>query len=239
MKQSRLFGIKMDKKVKIRIIVCGVLSVLCLAFFIVLGFFTMPEVVVVDLPSSELSQSVFDSQNMFYEEVDGYSVINSFQNVPYTISTVNGPKASFGYGNTYKYEPYYFYYSEIKQEDVLEEALKAELTDVLLLSAEPSDTTIRVLSEENGYLNGCHASFYVLELNAKKENLQTTAYMCLYRLHFDESIYETEWDMLVGCMTEGAYTTNNLSNLQIFAKSAISTLKYDKALDEIIKKRDK
>lgn len=221
-----LFGLEMTKKQK-RMVLAGIpIGILCLCLYLILAFFESKPQEPVYMPSGGLTTSIFDSQNQVYKSEEAFKVKNSFENVPYTIDTIEGQKAVVGNASVYEYEPYYFYYSELKQGEDLEEAIKRELTSIILYKANPDQTQVEILHEERGFVNGCDAVFYVVKVSAKDAGSQITKYMSLYRLHLDESVYVTDWDMLVGCMSDD-YTTEGLAALQTLSYTSIGSLKFD------------
>lgn len=216
-------GLDIIKKQK-KIVLIGIpVGLLCLLMYMLLSFFEQEPVY---MPNGGLSRSIFDSQNQTYKSEEAFTVKNSFQNVPYTIDTVEGQKAVVGNASVYEHAPYYFYYSEIRQEVGMEEALKNELSSILLINADPRETQLDVLHEEKGFVNGCNANFYIIKITAREKEVQDIKYIALYRLHLDDSLYETEWDMLVGCLSED-YSTEGLSALQMLSFSSIGSLQYD------------
>lgn len=232
MRKSTLFGIPMDGKTKAVIILCGILAVFCILFYILLCFVPNKEEIVVELPGGGLSQSVFDSQNMEYVSVNGFDEVHSFEKIPFTIDTVSGQRADIGDGAVYASAPYYFYYSEIKHNEDMEDTVKKELTDVLVLSADSSLTQIECIKEESGYVNGCEAIYYLLKVSVNSEKEPVEAYLSIYRLHINDVLYKSDIGLLVGCMACDMYSTEGLEALQTLSYSAITTLRYSKELEK-------
>ena len=221
-----LFGLEMTKKQKILVLTGITVGVIGLLLYLFLAFFEQKPVTAVAMPKGGLTSSIFDSQNQTYKSEAAFQTKNSFINVPYTIDTVEGQKAVVGNASVYEHAPYYFYYSELQQGADLETTLKNELTSILVMNAEPKETQIEVLHEESGFVNGCSAGFYMIKISVAAGDMQKNKYMSLYRLHLDDSVYATEWDMLVGCMSED-YSTEGLLALQTLSYSSIGSLKFD------------
>lgn len=227
-----MFGLEITKKQKILVFTGVPIGVMCFLFYLLLALFEGEGDRSIAMPTGGLTSSIFDSQNQTYKGEEALKEKHSFQQIPYTIDTVDGAKAMVGNGSIYEHAPFYFYYSELKKHTDLETVLKEELSSVLLYGANPSLTDINVLYEEKGFVNGCEAVFYVMEVTAKKDTENVTQYVALYRLHLDASVYETEWEMLVGCMS-GDYSTEGLLALKTLSFSSVGSLK----LDETAKKR--
>ena len=219
-------GIKMTKKQKMLLLAGIPVGLICLLFYLILAFFEKEAEIPVSMPNGGLSSSIFDSQNQTYKSESAFQARHTFLHVPYTIDTVEGQKVMVGNGSVYEHAPYYFYYSELAPDADIVEVLKEELSSVLLFRAKPQHTKVEVLHKEQGFVNGCSAIFYMLRITATDgENLQTK-YMALYRLHLDPSVYETEWEMLVGCMSQD-YSTEGFLALQTLSYSSIGSLKLD------------
>ena len=224
--KNRVIGLEMSKKQKNFVVIGLPVAVFCLLFYIVLSFLGVKPKDRVELPKGGLSKSIFESQNLVYKSEEAFQQKNSFQNIPYTIDTVQGQKASIGAANVYEYAPYFFYYSELKEKTDLFSVLQKELTSIVSISATPERTQIEVLYEEDGFVNGCAAKYFVLKVTVTDMQPQKTTYLSLYRLHLDESIYITNWDILVGCMSED-YSTEGLAALQTLSYSSIGSLRLD------------
>lgn len=232
MKTDSLFSIPMDRKTKHLVIICGILAVFFLILYIILCFFAVEEEMPMVYPQSGLSQSVFDSQNMVYSSVEGYSNVHTFGGAPFTIDTVDGQKAVIGGASIYQSGVYYFYYSELDSGEDVAARLRSELTAVLLLSADALNTSVAILAEERGYINGCEATFYVVELTALEGNDSVTRHMCLYVLDVNDVIYGGDKKLLVGCMGGNMYSVEGLEALKQLAFKDIYTLTYRAELEE-------
>lgn len=228
MKKITLFGIPVRKEVKGKVILFLVLAVLCLFLYIVLMFFDKPIVVEYQMPGGNLSQTLFDSQNMEYKKVDGYPTKHAFNGLPFTIDTISGQSAKVGNGAVYNSGDYFLYYSEMGSEEQITEVVKRELTDVLLLAGEKERTILEIKKEENGYINGCEATYYMMQVNAYRDKESVSAILCLYSLKVNEDIYSTEKYMLVGCLSTALVSQEVYDGIQQLAHMSITTLNLDK-----------
>ena len=132
-----LFGLELTKKQKNMVLAGIPIGILCLCLYLFLAFFESEPQVAVYMPSGGLTTSIFDSQNQVYKSEEAFKTKNSFQNVPYTIDTIEGQKAVVGSANVYEYAPYYFYYSELKQAEDLEEAIKKKNSNAQYMKENP------------------------------------------------------------------------------------------------------
>ena len=225
-KKTYLFGIPVSRDVKWKVVLFTVLAILSLLFFIILSFFDEPEEVMYVMPESGLSQSLFDSQNMVYQPVEGYSKEHLFKQMPFSIDTVDGPSAYTGNGTVYNSGDYYFYYSECDEAAVVTEVVKNEMTDVLLLAGDKSMTNISILKQDKGYINGCEADYYIMEVMAYRGEITSLGTLCLYRLKVSPDIYESEKVLLVGCMNIGVVSPETYTNVRELVYPDITTMKF-------------
>lgn len=209
----------------IGVLVAIPLAVTVLILYVVTGFFIPEEVEVTYLPSGHLTSSVFDAQNMIYVKISGLDETYNLPYIPYTVDVPAGIRASVGDAVVISNAAYYFYYNVVNSEVEVDDAIKDGLTTIISIDAKPENSIVKVLSMEEGFINGCSADFYVLSIDI--ENVSEPRYLCLYRLHINDNIYETDKEILLGCMATG-YNTVNLANLQGFAEATVGTIKYDR-----------
>lgn len=223
------FGLSMSRKMRLCLFIAIPVAVICLVLYFVSGFYAPKEEVVVQLPSGGLSDSVFDLQNMEYKEVPGMTRKYYFANLPYSVDVPSGDFAKVNGADFLNSNPYYFYYTVADKTENLQEMVLSQVPGIIKPNYEGNDASYKVLLEESGNLNGCSGTYVVAEIVVDSK----TMYLCLYRLHFDESIYKTENDIFIGCMAEG-YTTKNLSDLKELAIATVRTLRFDKERAEQI-----
>lgn len=224
---SKLFGLPMPKAGKVTVLLALPAATVCLVIYLLCVAFEPAHVEVTSLPESGLSDSIFDAQNMLYASVDGLNVKREFSMIPYTIDVVEGKCAVVNKGVIYESGAYRLYVSESEGGVSTTEKLKQELTSVLSINASSANTTVSYLLEESGYKNGCYAEYSVSEIMTQDG---VKSYLVLYRLSIDRSIYETENDIYVGCLTN-QYTTKELLNARALASAQLGTLRYSKELD--------
>jgi len=214
-------GLAMSRKTKVCLIIAISLAALCILLYLISGFFVVKEPKAVVIPKGQLSDSVFDLQNMKYVPMSGLNRRYFFAGLPYSVDVADGEFAKVGPADFLNSEPYYFYYNVISREEVLQDAMENQLSAVL--ASGEREVVIDIILEETGNMNGCSGTYWVASATVLDEE---PYYLCLYRLHIDESIYASENDIVVGCISKG-YTTENLANLQMLAKASVETLRYD------------
>lgn len=222
----------LDKKTIWILCVCIPLAFLFLGFYLYLGTIASNQKAVVEYPSGKLSHSVFDYQNLQYQSMNGYGKRHVFSGLPFSMDTADGKKAIVGNGTVYDYGGFYFYLSKASLNKDTTECIKEELTDILLMSANKEETTIELLYEESGYINGCSATFFLYRIVARTPKEDAQAYLCLYRLHVNDAIYKSDSDLLTGCMAYDAFSTDSLKDLRDLAWGSVCTLRFDEELLE-------
>jgi len=233
--EVNFLGLAMSRKQRLILIIAIPAAILSIVLFLVGSVVsTVQTVEEVGLPSGQLSDSIFELQNMSYTALNGTNSRYSFARMPFVMDIVGGETAKVEGADIVYYAPYYFYYNVFPKEEAVEELLLSQLTSVLAPNY-AGEGSIKVVCMEEGNLNGCYGSYTLYEVSIPDVTVQ---YMVLYRLHVSESIYESEYDMLIGCMTEG-YDTQTLSTIQSLAHGFIGTLRYDKErAEQLLKARE-
>ena len=210
-------------KLPISVIFAGVAGVLCIIVYAVLEVHArrIPEEII--YPQSGVSDSIFELQNMNYEEVGGFSDTITLEGVPLQVDAASGVEANVGGATIRENNGYYFLYAVADPDKTTEKLLGDSLTEILSPSANPSKTTVVPLDAEDGNLHGCHASYCLFELAAEDGS---ESWIALYRLQVDETFGEIDKDIILGCMS-GTCSTDGLSNLQRFARAMVGTLRVE------------
>lgn len=216
-------GLSMSKKSRLVLIIATILTAICLFLYVISGFFIPKEPEIVLIPDGQLSDSVFELQNMSYTSVDGLYRKYSFANMPFTVDVSDGELAKVDGADFLYNNPFYFYYNIMLPQDDISAALLSQVVNVIVPGYNGNDAQITLLREEKGNINGCSANYAIYCIKIP-DVIET--YACIYRLHVDDTIYKSEYDMIVGCISEG-YTTENLANIQALSHSTVGTLRYD------------
>lgn len=223
MKNKKMFGIEMSRGARISILIALPFTAVLLIMYVLTGFFVPKEAVY--MPSGHLSESIFDVQNMTYTPVAGFNNKYRLPFIPFTVDVPNGTKATVGDAVVFYNAPYCFYYNVVTADTDICTALRNGLTSIVSIDADAADSVTQVLMSEDGFMNGCEGTFYVISLDTS-DNHEETRYICAYKLCIDESIYASDYNIIIGCMSEG-YTTENMGNLQKLAEKTIGTFKYN------------
>ncbi len=207
-------------KLPISVILAGVAGVLCIIVYAVLEVYArrIPDEII--YPQPGVSDSIFELQNMNYEEVGGFTEKIMFEEISLAADAVPGVEAKVGGATIRTDNGYYFLYALIDKNKTTEELLGDSLTEIISPSADSSQTASRLLDSEDGNLHGCHASYGLFEITAGDG---AKGWITLYRLHMDETFGETDKDIILGCMS-GDYSTQGLANLQAFSRAMVGTL---------------
>lgn len=228
----------MNKQLKIGFFVLVPISVVLLIMIMILSYFEEPEVEVVTVPQSGLSNSVFVSQNMSYMSNEALTTEHPFTTVPYTVDVMDSSKASVDGGTVYTWGDYYLYLSEIPLADDLEPTIKTQLCDILLYGSSPENISIEEFITQSGYVNGFSATYHGYKLTLEVENgTDITTYLLLYELCFDEIVYaDSPSKLIVGAMTP-VYSTDSLASCKMLIDAVVHTFYYDASLAKKIENR--
>ena len=211
----------MSKK---QIIIPAILAVICVVIYITLGFFKQKPVEETVYPESGLSNSIFDYQNMVHTSVSGMDSKFSFQNMPFTVDVTDGARASVGDATVIEKSGFYFVVGEIAPDILTENYISAALTSVVEAGGDVLATTVTKLDAKEGYINGCLSKYALYEM---KTGSGKTMYIAAMRLSIYPSIYDTETELVIGCMS-GDNSNEGLSNIQGLAEAVVRTLAVDK-----------
>ncbi len=199
----------------------GILAMLWLVVYVVCGFYVQEPVPEVVYPGAGLSDSIFELQNMNYVPVAGLDEVVSFTEIPFEVGGVAGNEATIGKARVRTNSGYYFLYVLADPEEQTEDLIQNSLTGVLSSSAAASQTETQLLDEAAGYLHGCNAQYGLWSVRTADGQ---QGYLALYRLKISDTIYQTDREIVLGCMS-GTYGTEGFANVQGFAGAMVSTLR--------------
>ena len=234
---KKFLGIQMTKRLYALVVSATVFFVIFLAGYIGLGFFVSKQEVQVYMPQNGLTDSIFDAQNMVYTKNNNFTEKHSFKYNPFTIDMLSGQKAVVGDSTTVNVQGYYFYLSEIASEADVTNRVKKDLISIIDFSTSIKDCYASILFSEDGYMNGCRGTFYVMEIGVDNNFKDIKKYLVLYRLNTDESIFVSDVDMLIGCMVD-TYSTQSLADAEELARILVNTLNLDEKALKAIKENE-
>lgn len=220
---TTLFTLPVPKGLKILTIIAIPFAIINLILFFIGGMFRPTVVEQVYMPNSELSDSIFDAQNMKYTEISEFSEVYALDTIPFDINLPNGNKAVVGDGTSIIYSGYTFYFSEGNGKSVAEDKIKNELTNIFSITAKPENTQVELLGADNGFINGCTADYNLYKLTTE-DNL--VRYIALYRVSVNESVYVTDQDVFIGVVTD-IYSSDSLQAITSLAKAVVNTMRFN------------
>ena len=199
-------------------IICGVLAVVCVVCWGVLGAFAVPPEVEVSLPPSGLSDSVFDLQNMTYEKTAGLTDTVRLGQSGYVADAAPGSEARVGEATLRSASGFLFLYAAAGEGTGTQALISQPITEVLSPGADPLSATVEVLDAASGNLHGSTAEYGLYRISAGGK----TGYVSLYRL----SPYgkEDAGDLILACMVRD-YSTESLANANAFARAMVGSVR--------------
>lgn len=178
-------------------------------------------------PEGNLSDSIFDSQNMEYQGNDLFTEVYSFKDIPYTIDAINADSAEIGLGSVYSVDGYYILYSEIQHDDTLQNCLIDEFSQVLEYGSNASICTLDPLVSEHGFYDGFTTDYLMGHISLPTSSGNQDAYFTAYRLYVNDSSYD--YDIAIAVMTQ-ELSTEKLSYCKQLMDANVLTMQYSTSL---------
>lgn len=178
-------------------------------------------------PASSLTQSIFDSQNMVYQNVEELPKEMGFDTIPYTLHVADVPKATVGNGSIYRIDDMsYIYISTFDNtETTASNVIKSELSKALLIDAIDDSCVVQNMAQETGYINGFGAKYYVDVLTASNGFSNAKAYMVVYELFVPNEEYQTQSILI--CTAATVESTQAYEFCKSYCDAIISTCQFN------------
>lgn len=231
----------MNKKIKIYIIILSIFTIIFGVLLFLIAIKQKGEERIVDYPVSNLSDSIFDSQNTTYVPNESLPVAHSFSHIPYTIDTVDTNGVIVDTGTIYAINSsQYLFYSEIIKGADISSELAHQFAQVLEYNVSNSDVTYSVIKEETGYINGFSAQYDIIKVSVPSGNEIKSAVIVAYTLLTeDQDDYEMLYDLSV-CSVTTVEETEVLEQCKQLALIDIGTIQYSETLKkELIEELNK
>lgn len=234
----------MEKGTKKILIILGVVAALLSVFIVVLSFFKVEEPEVIVYPESNLSDSIFVSQNSEYTGNDSFAQKYACSYIPYTVDTVVSGGAAIDTGTAFSAgNGYYFFYTEIPKDQETAPVVAEQFSHVLKYEASEEDTYYWLLKEDKGFINGFEANYQVIQVvvDGEDDALAAEAYILLYRLTIaDTDDWEDTHDFVIAVASTNTITNEILNNCKGLLDADVYTFQYSKTMaDDMISTRDR
>lgn len=201
----------------------AVLAVTAIAMVILIGMLAMAQTAKsampteINVPSGNLSDSVFEAQNRVYEADADFPVQYALTHLNAIVDVPDVQNAAIGNGKVWKLnDGFYIYITEGKSSD-FPASFYSELAQVFVAGADETNVTGEILKTEQGYLNGIALSYVVIQMDIVKDGATSTAYVAGYLYADSESGYSA----FVSCTV---LNSSNLASAQIVAEKEITLL---------------
>lgn len=207
----------MDKSAKIMSIILGILAVILLAIY---GFLSMVNKQIpkeLEFPASNMSQSIFDSQNTKYVQNAAFTGKHIFTDCPYMIDVAETDKAKVSdVGVVYKVsESMYFYVTEFEKETNIESVLRAELPQAVMIDSNAEMTAIDNYVYDEGYVNGFKGDYYIDCMTVTNGTRTASVYITGYALTITDQELDHGHKMFVGIVSAVSDTDTYATGKQI------------------------
>lgn len=214
---------------KIRNCMLGVFVAVFLVSFVLFdatGVYLAQQPTTVTFPESTLSDSIFESQNTKYKEIDGLSSTTSFENVPYLLDVPEGYSATVDNGNIYKIQDdLYMFITEFPSSSTATNTLIAQLGKSFLINIIESGCVLQPYARGEGYINGYSAVYRgdVLKIT------DGTKSMTIYAIGYEVKVTKDTYVYIGTASSE--FNSALLNGMKVYSDALITTLRYDEDLD--------
>lgn len=214
------------KETRTKIIIAGIIVAVILFAYIFVAITYKPQVELEETvyPTGIMSESIFELQNMDPMDIDDYVVKYQFESAPVNCKLPKGTDAIINGNKVVECGTRYIFVGSVDNEGNLMDSLKKTLTPVISVKADEKQTEITILNQEDGYINGCSGTSYIVEVLVDG---QTEYYGAVYCVKPDESICGSNGYMICGCIGLGN-TTEHFKDRYIVASSLTMTMGVDK-----------
>ena len=153
----------MERGAKIATIILGIVAAGLFIFYLVLSNVNKQIPRPLEFPASNLSQSIFDSQNIKYSPNAAYTNRHYFYYSPYSVDIADAESAKVSdTGIVYKIsDTMYFYITEFETGTNMESVIRNELPKAIMIDSNAEMTAIDNYVYDEGYLNGFKADYYI------------------------------------------------------------------------------
>lgn len=217
----------MDKTSKVISIILAVVAVILFGVYIFLNNVnkTIPKELV--YPESGLSQSIFDSQNTKYRQIDNYTRTDTFTMCPYSYDIADADMARVSdYGRIYKVsDSMYFYTTEYKKEENIDTIMRNELSQAVMVDSNKEMTAVDNIIHDEGYLNGFKADYLIDSMTVTNGTRTVCVYITGYILTITDKEDDHGYRMFVGVMSGGNDTDTYAAGKEI-VDSVIGTYRF-------------
>ncbi len=195
------------------------------------------------IPAGNLSNSIFDSQNMKYVADPSLPVTTNFETIPYTIDLPQVDAASVGqHGRVYKVlEDTYIYTTEFKKSNgTIDNVLPEELGKALKIDYVASLTNIRSAADETGFLDGFEAGYKVYDMAVMSDaSGADTVPATVFTFAFNVPDYDSTLAVSIAKRKPLSETTNEeLIQLKQLLDTISRTIQYSEELATSLKEAE-
>lgn len=201
-----------------------ILSIVSATIYVVCGYFMPQMEKTVSYPSANLTESIFDAQNMVYSQTSGLDDTYLLPFIPFSVDVPVGTRAFVGDAMVVNSGSFNFYYNVMDSDTDVVNALKTGYSRIISIDAKTDSCVVSVLSTQKGFINGCEAVFYILAIDIEGA---PTHYISAYALRITESVFKSDKLIVLACMSTD-YSTEGLLNLQAFSEASVKTLQFDR-----------
>ena len=206
-----------------------ILAALCIMFSvffmisILLAYYNKQNPKDVLYPSGDLSDSIFESQNTNYMEKESLPTQVLMKNIPYSYDAPNVDAAVVDNGHIYKLSSgVYLYATEFPKSSAIEATIAHELGTALLMDLDESQSIMRIMLNENGFINGYDAKYLVDRLVVTNGEERVDCNLVGYEL----VVPNTTENVFLCVATVEPGSTQVFNNLKSMTQALLFTFRY-------------
>lgn len=207
----------MERGAKIATIILGIVAAGLFIFYLVLSNVNKQIPRPLEFPASNLSQSIFDSQNIKYSPNAAYTNRHYFYYSPYSVDIADAESAKVSdTGIVYKIsDTMYFYITEFETGTNMESVIRNELPKAIMIDSNAEMTAIDNYVYDEGYLNGFKADYYIDCMTVTNGSRTASVYLTGYVMTITDSVYDHGHKMFLSVVTATSDTNTYASGKQI------------------------
>lgn len=230
----------MSKSSKILVLILSLVAVLLFIVFLFLEGINSSIPKEVTYPPSNLSQSIFDSQNMKYVPNSSLTIQHIYETTPYQFDTVDTDMAKVGdYGAVYKIsDTVYVYTTECEETANISSVIKKELSPAVMIDSDTSMSVLDNYVHEEGYSNGFKADYYIDCLTVSNGSRTSSVYLTGYELTVTEEEYDHGYKLFLGIVT-AVKDTETFEQAKGLLDTLMNTFQYNAESQEAITRAEK
>lgn len=224
----------MSRAKKVLLAISSIMFILMLTVSIVLNYFNRLNPAEVVYPKSELTDSIFDSQNTEYVSDAELPNIQQFDDIAYLYDSPDVNVATIDDGKIYSLSNGSFIYvTSYSKSSSLEGVVAHELGQALLIDLDESQSLMRLLAQDEGFINGFSAKYVVDRLIVTNGKQRMDCNLVGYNL----MVPNASKNVFICAAYPGQLDTSGFDALKRVCRKVLYTFRYSQERADSIEQR--